>query len=63
MSFFFTEYANLLNFLNHLWIHKFMMPFFGYVLSLIQLWIPLMWIWLWYFIQHIHLCVCIFRWL
>ncbi len=29
---------------------------------LIQLWIPLMWIWLWYFIQRIHLCLCILRW-
>jgi hypothetical protein len=39
-----------------------MIPCFGYVPCLIQLWIPLMWIWLKYFIQCIHLCFCILRW-
>jgi hypothetical protein len=34
---------------------------FDYVLCLIQLWIPLMWVWLWYFTQCIHLCLYLLR--
>ncbi len=42
--------------------HIFMIPYFGYVPCLIQLWIPLMWVRVCYFIQCIHLCFCILKW-
>jgi hypothetical protein len=35
---------------------------FGFIPYLIRFWISLMWVWLWYFIQHIHMCLYIFRW-